>query len=202
MYLGLSQSMKSKPKAIPEFKTKRLLIRGVQLKDAESYEKSFNTYQVIKHLSSNVPWPYSKGGVKRFLAEDILPSQGQTEWLWVLLKNDEQDKIIGSVHLSREGRPEQRGFWLAKEYWGRGLMTEALIPITDYAFDKLRFKKLVLSNAVGNNRSRRIKEKMGAIYIETFPAQFVSPNYTKAEKWELTKDNWRKYREKEKIFDK
>ena len=38
-------------------------------------------------------------------------------------------------------------------------MTEAVKPITDYAFDVLGFEKLVLANAVGNSASRRMKWK-------------------------------------------
>ena len=70
-------------------------------------------------------------------------------------------------------------------------MTEALKPITDYAFNQLGFKKLIFANAVGNHRSRRIKEKTGAIYLESRPGKFINPKYKEQEIWELTKENWK-----------
>ena len=73
-------------------------------------------------------------------------------------------------------------------------MTEAVYPITDYAFDELEFNKLIFSNAVGNARSRRIKEKTGARYIGERPEKFVDPNYNKAETWELTQEDWRRFK--------
>jgi hypothetical protein len=40
-------------------------------------------------------------------------------------------------------------------------MTEAVSPIMDYALEVLGFDRLIFSNAVGNERSRRVKEKTG-----------------------------------------
>ena len=63
-------------------------------------------------------------------------------------------------------------------------MTEAVKPVTDYAFDVLGFEKLVLANAVGNPASRRIKEKIGAIFLRTEPATYVNPSYTEREAYQ------------------
>ena len=70
-------------------------------------------------------------------------------------------------------------------------MTEALKPITDYAFNQLGFKKLIFANAVGNHRSRRIKEKTEATYLESRPGKFINPKYKEQEIWELTAKNWK-----------
>lgn len=58
---------------------------------------------------------------------------------------------------------------------------EAVEPIINYAFDELGFQTLVFANAVGNTRSRRIKEKTGACLIGVRPAKFVNPAYTEYE---------------------
>ena len=179
---------------LPEFRTERLFLRGVELSDSESYEKNFVDYEVIQHLSSQVPWPYPKGGVKEFLETRILPGQGKNRWTWAIFLKEDLKEVIGIVDVWCEGLPQNRGFWLAKKHWGRGIMTEAVGPVTDYAFNFLGFEKLVFSNAVGNLASRRVKEKTGAKYIETKPAKFVNPKYTEQEIWELEKDDWLRLR--------
>ena len=57
-------------------------------------------------------------------------------------------------------------------------MTEAVKPVMDFAFKDLGFDQLVFTNAVGNERSRRIKEKTGARLIDVRPAKFVDPSYS------------------------
>ena len=78
-------------------------------------------------------------------------------------------------------------------------MTEAVEPVMNYAFEKLGFDRLVFSNALGNTKSRRIKEKTGASLVGTHPAQFVSPDYTEAETWELTKADWISFKSNKEI---
>ena len=179
---------------LPEFETERLFMRGVRIEDAESYEKNFATYEVIQHLSHFVPWPYPVDGVRSFLQESVLPHQGKSRWLWVIFLKDQRGEVIGCVDLWAKGCPEHRGFWLAVEHWGKGFMTEAVTPVMDYAFEHLDFEELIFANAVGNERSRRIKEKTGATYVETRPAKFVNSAYKEHEIWRLTKENWFKFR--------
>ncbi len=173
-----------------EFETERLYLRGVTRQNIPAYERYFVDYDVISQLSAKVPWPYPREGVREFLERFIFPRQGKDRWLWGLFLKTNPDELIGSIDLWRPGTPENRGFWLGRQHWGKGLMTEAVAPVTDYAFKVLGFEKLVFSNAVGNTRSRRIKEKTGARLIAVAPAVFVNPQYTEQEVWELTQEEW------------
>lgn len=179
---------------IPTFETKRLILRGVLESDIPSYQKYFSDYEIIRHLSAYVPWPFPDDGVESFLNSFIFPEQGKTQWMWGIFEKSNPNSLIGCVHLWREGKPENRGFWLGKPFWGQGYMTEAVNPVMDYAFDSLGFDKLVFANALGNQRSRRVKEKTGSQLIRVEPAKFVDPNLSEHEIWELTKSNWVKFK--------
>jgi RimJ/RimL family protein N-acetyltransferase len=73
-------------------------------------------------------------------------------------------------------------------------MTEAVVPVMDYAFNDLGFEKLIFSNALENIKSRRIKEKTGATLVGLRSANFVDPKLKQAETWELSKENWIKFK--------
>jgi RimJ/RimL family protein N-acetyltransferase len=53
------------------------------------------------------------------------------------------------------------GFTLAREYWGRGLGTEAAAALARHAFGELGLRRLVASVEAGNAASVRILEKLG-----------------------------------------
>jgi ribosomal-protein-alanine N-acetyltransferase len=179
---------------LPTFETKRLVLREVTLEDAPAYQRNFADYEVVRFLSHRVPWPYPENGVAEFLRDLVLPHLGRDRWLWGICLKENPGEVIGAVDLWREGRPEHRGFWLAKRFWGRGFMAEAVVPVMDYAFSDLGFGKIVLSNALGNTQSRRIKEKTGARYVGLRDFQFVDPSFTQSELWEITKEEWKKFR--------
>lgn len=182
--------------SVPDFATARLLLTPLSLEDAASYQRHFVDYEVIRHLSAQVPWPYPEDGVVAYFQSVLLPAQGVDRWTWAIRVENEPSEVIGCVDLWRKGAPENRGFWLAKRFWGRGYMTEAVAPVMDYAFDVLGFASLVFANAVGNVASRRIKEKTGARLVDVKPAAFVDPAYTQHEVWELTKEDWAEWRSK------
>ncbi len=73
-------------------------------------------------------------------------------------------------------------------------MTEAVEPVMDYAFNSLEFESLVFANALGNTRSRRVKEKTGARFVDVRPVSCVDPEYTQQEVWTLSKDDWIEFR--------
>lgn len=175
---------------IPTFHTRRLLLRAVEPRDVPAYQANFVDYQVISQLAAAVPWPFPAGGVADYLEQQVFPRQGKDRWVWGIFLASSLEELIGCVDLWREGKPEHRGFWLGTRFWGNGYMTEAVVPVTTYAFTELGFAKLVFSNAVGNIRSRRIKEKSGARLVDVRRAAFVNPHYTEHEIWELTRADW------------
>ncbi len=178
------------PTAVPRFETPRLILRQVSLSDVPSWERYFVDYEIISQLSDRVPWPYPANGVVDFLNNVILPPQGVSRWTWGIFLRENSEELIGVVDFWRQGCPENRGFWLGRKFWGRGIMTEAVAPVTAYAFETLGFERIIFSNAKGNVASRRVKEKSGARLIGVAPAKFVNPEYTEQEIWELTKEMW------------
>jgi RimJ/RimL family protein N-acetyltransferase len=176
---------------LPVFETARLILRDITERDAPAYERHFVDYEVIRTMSHIVPWPYPEGGVLEHIRTDVIPRQCKDQWAWAICLRSAPDELIGAIWLKRKGTPSNRGFWLGKKFWGKGIMTEAVKPVTNYAFNVLGFEKLVLANAVGNTPSRRIKERMGAVFLRTEPATYVNPRYSEREVWELTKECWK-----------
>ncbi len=178
---------------VPTFTTERLILKAVTEADIPAYTKYFVDYEIIGNLVSSVPWPYPENGVEEYVKTVIIPKQGNGRWTWGIFLKDNLNELIGMIEMWVEGKPEHRGFWLGRPFWGQGIMTEATIPVTDFAFDELNFKTIRFNNALGNERSRRIKEKAGAklLYIE--PEEFNNPQFTEVEVWELTAANWHKF---------
>lgn len=179
---------------LPVFETSRLILRDITERDATAYERYFIDYEVIGTMSHIVPWPYPRNGVLEYIRAIVIPNQCMDQWVWGICLKPAPDELIGAIWLKRKGMPSNRGFWLGKKFWGKGMMTEAVKPVTDYAFDVLGFEKLVLANAVGNPASRRIKEKTGAVFLRIEPAIYVNPSYTEREVWELTKECWKAFK--------
>lgn len=78
-------------------------------------------------------------------------------------------KVIGSLGLEEldpdpmEGEVFGReiGYVLSKDYWGRGLMTEAVNAVISFCFDTLGYDYLTCGHFIRNDRSRRVVEKCG-----------------------------------------
>ena len=84
-------------------------------------------------------------------------------------------KVIGSLGLEPRdedvGLPEyllgrEIGYVLSRDYWGRGLMTEAVVAVIDYCFNKLYFDYLTCGHFDHNDRSRRVVEKCGFHFLK------------------------------------
>ena len=90
------------------------------------------------------------------------------------LELKENGKVIGSLGLEEREEelpvPENAmgreiGYVIGKDYWGRGLVPEAVKAVIDYCFKELDFDWLTCGHFVWNHRSRRVVEKSGFQYI-------------------------------------
>ncbi len=144
---------------IPTLKTKRLVLQELTLNHEKDYFEGFVDWEVVRYMNGSIPWPYPKDGVRNFI-KSVIPKQGKTLWQWGIFLKEQPNKLIGSIEI-RKSDTDNRGFWLAKPYWGQGYMSEASLAVTDYAFESLGFDVLKFTNSKVNIGSRRIKEKMG-----------------------------------------
>lgn len=76
----------------------------------------------------------------------------------------DHDQAIGSISynfIDQINRFARIGYWLAADYQGKGIMTNACRAMVDYAFDELGLNRVEIRCAPGNLKSRSIPERLG-----------------------------------------
>ncbi|HEV2289124.1 MAG TPA: GNAT family N-acetyltransferase [Candidatus Acidoferrales bacterium] len=178
---------------VSALETPRLLLRPLELADAEQIQSLFPHWEIVRYLRNIVPWPYPADGAMEFVRERALPAMERGEaWHWTLRLKTEPEQMIGFISLVR-GETENRGFWMGLPWQGRGLMSEACDAVTDYWFDVLKFPVLRVPKATENAASRRISEKQGMRVVGTEERDYVSGRL-RGEIWEITAQEWRSRR--------
>lgn len=92
------------------------------------------------------------------------------------LELKENHKVIGSLgleelslSLSKEydnltGR--EIGYVLSKDFWGKGLMPEAVNAVVEFCFKQEKYDYLMCSHFIENNQSKRVIEKSGFKFVK------------------------------------
>ncbi len=174
---------------IPVFETKRLTLCPITLNDAPATQRLFPHWEIVSFLGHNIPWPYPEDGALQFYRDGALPAMDRGEmWLWAIRLKDGPSHLTGCISLNGV-RDNNRGFWLGLPWQRRGIMQEACEVVTDFWFNVLNREKLRVAKAVGNIASRRITEKEGARLVAIEDRVFRM-GLTKAEIWEITRDEW------------
>jgi [ribosomal protein S5]-alanine N-acetyltransferase len=178
---------------ISELETARLLLRPLRLEDAAQTQVLFPHWEIVRYLANTVPWPYPADGAIRFYREVAIPAMTRGDaWHWSIRLKEAPDRLIGCISLQRSST-ENRGFWLGLPWQGQRLMTEACDAVTDFWFFALNQPLLRVPKATANAASRRISERSGMRIIGTGERDYVAGRLP-AEVWEITADEWRRYR--------
>jgi len=173
----------------PSLETRRLLLRPLELADAEQAQPLFGKWEIVRLLSDAVPWPFPRDGALTYYRDVALPAVKRgDEWHWTLRLKTNSSQLIGSIGLIKKGNTN-RGFWIGEQWQGQGLMTEACDAVTDYWFNVLKFDVLRVPKAVANAPSRRISERQGMRVIATEERGYVSGRLP-SELWEITAEEW------------
>lgn len=173
----------------PSLTTPRLLLRPLELLDADAAQCLFPHWKIVRFLASSVPWPYPSDGVLRHIRDRLLPAVQQgSEWHWSIRLRTSPDQLIGMIGLMDQPN-DNRGFWLDPAWQKQGLMSEASAAVTEYWFETLKRPVLRAPKAVANSRSRRISERGGMRVIAKEERNYVSGRLP-AETWEITRDEW------------
>lgn len=184
-------------KPVPVLETPRLLLRLLRLGGAPRIQEFFPHYEIVKHMTSAIPWPYPDNGAVTFLSTIMLPGMAQGNDLgWALtLKSAGDDMLIGiiSLHGIQKAEPT-RGFWVGLPWQKQGLMTEAVEAVTTYALtpspEGLGLDALYVNTAIDNTGSARLKEKTGAEIVRYEDHDYVAGRLPSAI-WKISAKNWK-----------
>ena len=142
-------------------KTERLIIRPWRMEDlADFYE-----YASVDGVGQAAGWsPHKSIDESRVILTMFI--EGKNEFTLEC-----NGKAIGSLGIERyneERFPEfetmkcrEIGYVLDKDYWGQGLMTEAVRELIRYLFEDVKLDVILCSNFIDNVRSARVKQKNG-----------------------------------------
>ncbi|WP_273852132.1 GNAT family N-acetyltransferase [Guptibacillus spartinae] len=147
----------------PVIETNRLILREVCTEDALDMYHYLSDEEVVKHM----------GLAPAKNIEDVLD---EIEWYhsiitqgtgirWGITLKD-SGKVIGScgyLNMHHQHYRAEVGFELSKNYWGKGIASEALGTIIRYGFNHYQLERIEALIEPGNIQSQRLVSKLGFI---------------------------------------
>ncbi len=141
--------------------TSRLILRPWKLSDLDD----FYEYASVDGVGQMAGWlPHENKEVSARILKDFI--EGKKTFALVY-----QNKVIGSLGIEKYNEAELKefdplfarelGFVLSKDYWGKGLMSEAVQEVVRYLFEDEGLDVIFCGHFVSNHQSKRVQEKNG-----------------------------------------
>ena len=144
--------------------TERLILRPWGEDDAED----LYTYASDPEIGPPAGWPpHTSVDHSREIIRTVFSAP---DTFAVCLKDN--GKPIGSIGFHRNELAEdddeyELGYWIGKPFWGQGIIPEAAAELLRHAFEELNMTAVWCGYYEGNEKSRRVQEKLGFVYRYT-----------------------------------
>ncbi len=136
------------------------LLRPWRADDRESLVQHANNRNVWRNLGDVFPHPYTLADADEWIEareQDVPPHT-----MFAIVVDGAAVGGIGFNQLKGALRMTAGiGYWLGEDYWGRGIATEALKLVTEYAFSTFKLRRLEAVVYPWNPASARVLEKAG-----------------------------------------
>jgi ribosomal-protein-alanine N-acetyltransferase len=176
-------------KAPDKLQTERLLLRKPSATDAQLiFDRYASDPEVCRYLS----WPMHQSIADTLAFLDF----SDTEWRgWpagpYLIFSASGQQLLGSTGLAFENDSlASTGYVLARDAWGRGLATEALIAMKTLAA-KLGAARVYAHVHPDHRPSQRVLQKAGFQHDGTLVEEFVFPNLDPEKLYDVVSYSWR-----------
>ena len=144
--------------------TERLILRAFKQTDLEP----FYEYASVEDVGEMAGWKHHESIDE---SRKIMDSFINNDKVFAICLK-ENNKVIGSIGIEKYGledaltefknyRGRELGYVLSKDYWGKGLMPEAVNAVIEYLFNELDYDFLLCGYYNFNERSKRVQTKCG-----------------------------------------
>lgn len=149
---------------MPVLETERLRLRRLTMRDAQDIYEYSRDPQVAQH----VLWDAHRSiGESRAYLRYMLRKYRANEPASWGIELKVTGKIVGTIGymwIQADNAAAEVGYSLSRAHWGRGIMTEALRAVIDYAFDALRLNRVEAIHETDNPASGAVMRKCGMQY--------------------------------------
>jgi len=134
-------------------------IRSYELTDKEALVKYANNQNVSNNLRDSFPYPYTEKDAEKWLNLACI----QKPELNFAIAN--YDELIGGIGLMLQ--PDifrysaEVGYWLAEPFWGKGIVSKAVMAFTRFAFEQFELQRIFAGVFDGNTASVKVLENAG-----------------------------------------
>jgi ribosomal-protein-alanine N-acetyltransferase len=147
----------------PRLETERLVLRRMTLDDLGFYFEHFSRKEVVE--GQGFPAPENMGAAKEELEMYCIKNFEQNTGIRWGITFKGRKGLIGTCGVYKwvkeDGYSAEMGYDLDPEYWGMGIMTEALEVIIRYAFETMRLHRIEVRVMPHNKRSMRLLKRLG-----------------------------------------
>ncbi|WP_025145764.1 GNAT family N-acetyltransferase [Pedobacter jeongneungensis] len=140
----------------------QLTLRPYQPSDVESLVKYANNFNISKYLTNKFPFPYEKKDGEAFIQLALSHHPLQIK---AIVFNGE---VIGSIGVHQlndiYSKSAEMGYWIAEEYWGKGIVPLAIKEMLQYGFATFDIDRIFARTTHTNLASQRVLKKSGFIF--------------------------------------
>ena len=136
-------------------------LRPWRIDDAPSVARFADNPRIAENLRDAFPHPYGLDDAREFLSS-CLANEGRRQLTRAIEIDGAAAGSVGVfVGADVYRRSAELGYWLAEEYWRRGIMTRAVRQICREAFEKFDIVRIYAEPFESNAASRGVLEKAG-----------------------------------------
>jgi RimJ/RimL family protein N-acetyltransferase len=143
------------------FRGKRCRLRPYATGDAAALARLANDPGVSRWMTARFPCPYTLSDAEDWISRVSLEAPTNT----FVIESD--GEFAGSVAvLPHDGEARgtaEFGYWLGREFWGRGIATDAARLLADHSFTSRGLRRLEARVWEPNRASARVLEKAGFV---------------------------------------
>lgn len=148
-------------------------IRKWELADAKDLAAALSNKKILDNLRDGLPYPYTEQDGRDFIFAMLAADENDTFAFAITADG----KVIGSIGAFRGGNIHRQtaelGYYIAEEYWGKGIMTEAVKQLCEYVFSHTDIIRIYAEPFAHNIGSCRVLEKVGFQYEGTLCSNAV-----------------------------
>ena len=136
-------------------------LRPWRIEDAADVVCAAHNFRIAANLRDVFPYPYTLEDARSYL-KSCIQNQGKGQLTRAIVV---QGKAAGSLGLfvgqDVYRRSAEIGYWLAEDFWGRGIMTRAVTDLCREGFETFDLVRIYAEPFARNDGSRRVLEKVG-----------------------------------------